>query len=137
MKVSKSFNETIKAHLDGVAAADPLFAEKYNNPKKNLTECVTYILNWVKASGCQGFTDDEIFGQAMHYYDEEKIDIGKPINAQVVVNHHVELSEEEKQAAKQAAIDKVMAEEKAKIANRKPSPKKEVQPLIAQPSLFD
>lgn len=137
MKTSQSFNETIKAHLDAKAAENPLFAAKYINPEKNITECVTYILNWVKAQDCNGFTDDEIFGQAVHYYEEEKIDIGKPIQCRVVVNHHVEITEEEKQAAKQAAIDKVMAEEKAKIANRKPAPKKEVQPQFAQPSLWD
>lgn len=33
---------------------------------------------------------------ALHYYDEEDIDIGKPVSCKVVVNHTVELTEEEK-----------------------------------------
>ena len=32
----------------------------------------------------------------LHYYDEEDIDIGKPVSCKVVVNHTVELTEEEK-----------------------------------------
>ena len=32
-----------------------------------------------------------------HYYDENEIEVGKPIQCQVVVNHVVELTEEEKQ----------------------------------------
>ena len=52
---------------------------------------------------CDGFEDDEIFGMATHYYDEEEIEVGKPINCQVVVNHTVELTEEEKEQARQIA----------------------------------
>ena len=39
-------------------------------PAKNMDECVTHILNYVQKSGCNGFTDGEIFGQAIHYYEE-------------------------------------------------------------------
>ena len=45
-----------------------LFAKSFSNPAKNIDDCVTYILNYVKNSGCNGFTDGEIFGQAIHYY---------------------------------------------------------------------
>ena len=38
---------------------DELFAAKYDNPDKNIDDCVTYILNWVQKSGCNGFCDDE------------------------------------------------------------------------------
>lgn len=40
---------------------DELFAAKYGNPDKNIDDCVTYILNWVQKSGCNGFCDDEIY----------------------------------------------------------------------------
>ena len=75
---------------------DELFAAKYDNPDKNIDDCVTYILNWVQKSGCNGFCDDEIYGQAIHYYEEKDIEVGKPLNCQVSVNHHIELTEEEK-----------------------------------------
>ena len=61
-----------------------------------MDECVTHILNYVQKSGCNGFTDGEIFGQAIHYYEENEIEVGKPMDCQVVVNHVVKLTAEEK-----------------------------------------
>ncbi|MDA6859547.1 Cas9 inhibitor AcrIIA9 family protein, partial [Escherichia coli] len=48
-------------------------AKNYRNPAKNIDDCVTYILNYVQKSGCNGFSDGEIYGQAVHYYDENEI----------------------------------------------------------------
>ena len=36
---------------------------------KNLDDCITFILNYVQQSGCNGFTDAEIYSLAVHYYD--------------------------------------------------------------------
>ena len=55
-------------YLEQRAAEDALFAKNYRNPAKNIDDCVTYILNHVQKSGCNGFTDGEIYGQAVHYY---------------------------------------------------------------------
>ena len=74
-------------YLEQRAAEDALFAKKYRNPAKNIDDCVTYILNYVQKSGCNGFTDGEIYGQVVHYYDENEIEVGKPIQCQVAVNH--------------------------------------------------
>ena len=63
-------------YLEQRAAEDALFAKKYRNPAKNIDDCVTYILNYVQKSGCNGFTDGEIFGQAIHYYEENEIEVG-------------------------------------------------------------
>lgn len=41
-----------------------------------------------------------------HFYDEENIEVGKPIDARITVNHVVELTEDEKQQARQDAIQK-------------------------------
>ena len=91
-------------YLEQRAAEDTLFAKNYRNPAKNIDDCVTYILNYVQRSGCNGFTDGEIFGQAVHYYDENEIEVGKLIQCQVAVNHVVELTAEEKAEARQNAI---------------------------------
>ena len=109
--------------------------QKKTNPAKNIDECVTHILNYVQKSGCSGFTDGEIFGQAIHYYEENEIEVGKPMNCQVVVNHVVELTEEEKAEARQNAVRRYQEEELRKLQNRnRPSARKETHP---QPSLFD
>ncbi|WP_036891959.1 PcfK-like family protein, partial [Prevotella corporis] len=97
-----------------------------------------YILNEVQKSGCNGFDDDEIFSMAVHYYDEDNLEIGKPTNCQVMVNHMVELTEEEKAEAKQEAIKQYQREELAKIQSRNARVKKtENAATQVQPSLFD
>lgn len=96
MKATDPFKRTIQAYLEQYATTDELFAENLKNPSKNIDDCVTYILNTVQKSGCNGFEDDEIFNMAIHYYDEDKIEVGKPISGKVVVNHQVEITEEEK-----------------------------------------
>lgn len=133
MKATDTFKNAIKAYLDNRAANDELFAATYAKEGKNIDDCVTYIMNQVKESGCNGFADDEIYGMAVHYYDEDKIEVGKPIHAKVVVNHSVELTEEDKAAARQKALDELVAEQKKKIAGR---PKATSQPEVQQASLF-
>ena len=114
-------------------------SKKYRNPAKNIDDCVTYILNYVQKSGCNGFTDGEIYGQAVHYYDENEIEMGKPIQCHVAVNHVVELTAEEKAEARQNAIRQYQDEEVRRLQNRnKPrtATKATVQE-VQQPSLFD
>ena len=135
MKGTDHFKKTILMYLEQRAEEDQLFAKSFSNPAKNIDDCVTYILNYVKNSGCNGFTDGEIFGQAIHYYEENEIEVGKPMNCQVAVNHIVELTAEEKAEARQKAIQKYQEEEVRKLQNRnRPTAKKET---IVQPSLFD
>ena len=117
MNGTDHFKRTIQAYLDNRAAEDKLFAASYNKPNKNIEDCVTYILNWVQKSGCNGFTDGEIYSQAVHYYDEDDIDIGKPIPCQVMVCG-VELTDEEKAEARQRAIRQYQDEELRKMQNR-------------------
>lgn len=111
MKGTDHFKRTIQMFLEQRAAEDELFAKSYRNPAKNIDDCVTYILNYVQKSGCNGFSDGEIYGQAIHYYDENEIEVGKPIQCQVAVNHVVELTEEEKQEARRKAVAQYLIEE--------------------------
>ncbi len=87
MKATDPFKETIKNYLANLSKSDSLLTETLKKPKKNIDDCVTYILTEVKKSGKNGFADDEIFGMALHYYDEDSIVVGKSISSQVVVNH--------------------------------------------------
>ena len=138
MKGTEHFTRTIAEYLNQRAMADPLFAPNLMKPNKNIEECITYILNEVQKSGCNGFDDDEIFSMAVHYYDEDDIEVGKAVSCQVAVNHIVELTEEEKAEARQEAIKQYQREELAKIQKRNERPKK-VQPQASQlqTSLFD
>ena len=136
MKSTNHFQNTIKAYLDKRAEIDLLFSFRYSLPEKKLEDCITYILNQVQKSGCNGFHDDEIFGMAVHYYDEDNIEIGKPMhNAQVAVNHVVVLTAEEKEQARQDAIQKAQDEAYRKMTQ--PTKKAKKVALTIQPSLFD
>lgn len=135
MKATDHFKTVIQVYLDQRAEYDELFATSYRNPDKNIDDCVTYILSEVQRSGCNGFADDEIFSMAMHYYDEIDIVVGKPIEGKVVINHHVELTEEEKAQARKDAMKRIENEAYTKMKQtKKPTKPVETQP---QASLFD
>ena len=103
MKSTEHFKNTIKAYLDSRAQNDKLFAVTYAKPHKNMDDCINFIFNEVKKSGCNGFCDDEIYSIAVHYYDEDNITAGNQTNCQVVVNHVIELTAEEKEEARTEA----------------------------------
>lgn len=125
MKTSDAFKRTIEAKLQEMAAADELFATNLQKEGKNIDDCITFILNSVKKSECNGFTDDEIFGMAAHYYDEDNIDIGNPMTCHVVVNHIPELTEEEIQQAKDEAKKQVFSSELERLRKKSTSSKPE------------
>lgn len=107
-KGTEQFKTTIQQYLNKRAEEDSLFAETLKKENKSIDECVNYILNTVQQSGCNGFAEEEIFGMAVHYYDEDDIKSGSSKSMKVIVNHHVELTEEEKETAKQKAIDSLV-----------------------------
>ncbi|AIJ35207.1 PcfK-like family protein [Porphyromonas gingivalis] len=139
MKGSDKFKETIKAYLDKRAETDVLFSFQYSKPEKNIDDCITYILNTVKQSGCNGFSDDEIYSMAVHFFDEDNIDIGNPINAHVVavVNHVVELTAEEKAQAHREAMQRAQEEAYRKMTQPTKKKAKTTVDATLQPSLFD
>lgn len=135
MKASNHFKNTIQAYLEQRAQTDVLFSQQYGKPEKNIDDCITYILNTVYKSKCNGFHDDEIFGMAVHFYDEDNIEIGKPMNAQITVNHIVELTAEEKEQARKEAVQKAQDEAYRKMTQ--PVKKTKKAELTHQPSLFN
>lgn len=138
MKATEHFKQTIKAYLDERAKNDELFAVSYAKENKNMDDCVTFILNQVKRSKCMGLTDEEVYSLAVHFFDEEDIEIGNPIACNVIVNHTVELTEEEKAQARQEALKEYQAEQLRKMQKRTNKPKtSKARPEITTPSLFD
>lgn len=119
MKTTDHFKRTIQAYLEQRAVVDELFAVTYEKADKNMEDCITYILNEVQRSGCNGFTDGEVYSMAVHYYDEDNIEVEKPMDCRVVVNHVVKLTEEEKLEARQEAIKRVQKEAYDKLTQPK------------------
>lgn len=77
------FDVALRARLDKCAAEDPTFAAAYAKPNKSLEECCRYIFQEVEKAntnkmnkvGCDG---DEIVALAIHYYDEDDIEVKGP-----------------------------------------------------------
>ena len=132
--VSDPFRKVVLAELTQRAANDPLFAISFQKENKNIDDCISYVLNTVQKSGIQGFTDDEVFGMAAHYYDEDDIEAGKEMKCKVIVNHTVQLTPEEINKAKQEAREKVISDEINRL-HKKPEVKKQAD-TAATPSLF-
>ena len=135
MKSTAYFTRTILTYLEQRASTDALFAQAFANPDKNIDQCCVYILNTVHKSGCNGFHDDEIFEIAVEYYTTDNIEVGKPMNCQIHINHVVELTAEEKEEARREAIQKAQDD----AYNKMMQPKKKTKRVVMnnQPSLFD
>lgn len=110
------FEKTIKEYLDNFAATDEWFKECYADPKKNIKSCCDYICTEVQKTGRKGFADEEIYQLARHYYLEDiKPGEIKASSGNVVVNHQIELSDEEKKAAHDRAVAEYEAQVKAEL----------------------
>jgi hypothetical protein len=116
------FKQRIKAHLDRMAEADPAFAAKYADPGKSIDGCADHIIAWVERQKRCGFDDDEIYGQAVHYYDEADTGDANHSPCRIVIDEAVALTEEEKEEARKRAMDQLVAEQKARMT-RKVTPK--------------
>ena len=70
--------DIIKSYLDQRAASDAQFAESYSNKDKSIDQCCAYIMSEAikrrKGGNCVAISDPEVFGMAVHYYDEKDIE---------------------------------------------------------------
>ena len=101
----------IKAHLDALAQKDPLFAAVYAKPGKHMDECFAYILGEVSKEGMAVYkSEQEVYGMAVHYYEEDdlkesKISNGERVRTAAPAEPVAPLSEEEKAKIKQEAVE--------------------------------
>ena len=139
MNGTEQFTRTIAEYLNLRAATDPLFAPNLAKPHKNIEDCITYILKQVQQSACNGFEDDEIYSMAVHYYDEDDLEVGSPVACHVVVNHTLVLTEEEKAEARKQAIQQYQAQELRRLQEPKRVKAKAStdSEQVPHPSLFD
>lgn len=121
-KGTELFKKTIQKYLDDRSSSDEYFANFYKKEGKNIDDCITYIFNTVKESGCNGFEDSEIYSMAVHYYQEDNIDPGKNMDMKVIVNHTVQLTEEELKQARTMAIKQATDQAYKKVTKTKTKP---------------
>lgn len=131
--------QQLKDYLDNYAANDPIFALKYMSSGKTLAGCVAFVTKQAQkaATGSRSYfaSDNEVFGWAVHYFDEDSIneEKSKPV-ADVVTSR----APKKKQVQDKAAQTEKKPEPKAatpKKAVSKPAPK--VAPKTEEPVLFE
>ncbi len=69
----------IKNYLDNRASSDALFAKNYAKEHKSIDECFRYIVGVARKKAVNNaacMTDEEVYGLAVHYYDEDDIKVG-------------------------------------------------------------
>lgn len=141
MKGTETFQKVIKEYLDKRADEDELFAKDYQKSGKTIENCCDFIISEVKKSGRQGFADDEIFGLAVHYYNEDIVVYSKH-QCNVVVNLSDQTKEQlEKEAEdefKQAKIEELRRMEIAEKERirRKSEAQRKKDEAVGQLSLF-
>lgn len=138
MKGTDHFKELIQNYLDNRAKEDELFRAKYETTTRTIDDVVNYIFHAVQQSGCCGLSDMEVYSMAVHAIDEPHLEIGKPMDCNVVVNHHIELTEEEKAEQRAIALKRYQEEEMRKLQQRNSRPKaaKQQPKPIQELSLF-
>ncbi len=82
-ELQKTQNPAVKRignYLMERAKTDPSVANNLKKEKKTLNECWEYVLSEVAKTmyrngnfGCASGDDEELFGLAVHYYDEDEI----------------------------------------------------------------
>lgn len=129
--------QAIDLYLTAKAYKDEEFKKKFENPNKNLDECVTYVTYKVyskvkeqaekeKSNMAVAIpSDDEVFAYAEQYYMDEDLKVdGSALNdVRVVSASATSFTDEEKTQMRQEAIkkyqDDAIAEQKKKDQERK------------------
>ena len=131
--------QAISMYLTAKAYEDAEFKEKFENPQKNLDECVLFIQHKMlekvteeqRKDGAAVVvpSDDEIFAIAVAYYltDDLKVEGDKFDNVKIVSAQATAFTEEEKQKMRQEAIKKYQDDVIAECKKRDEERKKKAQ----------
>jgi hypothetical protein len=69
-----TFEKIIKDYIESACKTDAVLAGKYEKSGKDIEGCCKYIKSEARKqakNGCAAIKDDEVFGWAVHYFDEE------------------------------------------------------------------
>ena len=144
------FEEAVKTYLDTRASEDAQFAANYAKQNKNFDECIRFIYGEVRKlntnrGNCIALRDEDVFGLAVHYYDEDDIKVSEEVN-DIVADYvreaaaKVELTDEEKAEARKIAVqneaDRVQRKMKEDAENRKKAPRERAKNEAQSECLF-
>lgn len=131
-----AFINEIKHHIEGMMANDEVFRAKVEAKKRDYSGCANYIIAEIKKRYKGKDTvcdDDEVFGLAVHYFDEN-IQSPGVVPGRVVVSRR--LSAEEKAQVEKEAREELRREaleaEKQRLAKVEAARKKKAADKAAQ-----
>lgn len=110
-KGNQSFKLAVQSYLDKRAKEDSLFAASYAKENKSIDECCDYIIGEAKKRGGNvvAISDEEVFGMAVHYYDEDSIKVSKQSNAKVAVSKQTEKKKELASKVEKPKLEQVVS----------------------------
>lgn len=127
----KKFEDAIRTYLDQRAVNDPQFATAYAKENKSIEECCRYIIGEAhkqQENGRAVISDEEVYGMAVHYYDEDDIKIEEVHGGAVCHNAATyEPTDEEKQQARERALQLLEEEQYQTAKKEKKRQEKEKQ----------
>lgn len=112
----------IVAYLEDRAKNDELFAKAYAKENKSIDECIDFIFGEAhKMGNAVCVSDAEVFGWAVHYYDEDNIKINKTVGTRRRASagiDAVELTDEEKAELRAKAEKEYIMEVRSELINK-------------------
>ena len=132
------FQKSIQTYLEQRAKEDELFAVSFAKPNKSLKECCNYIMGEARKRGnAVAISDAEVYGMAVHYYDEDDIKVKNlPKDCKASVSQPVvALTDEDRNIARQTALDRLKEEQYA-LLKKKPTRAKKEATEARQMNLF-
>ena len=77
LTASNAYEQVVLDYIESLDA--PELIEKINAGDKGLSDCMSYVKSQAKSkavNGCAILTDQEVFGMAVHYFEEDSIKKG-------------------------------------------------------------
>ena len=77
LTASNAYEQVVLNYIESLDA--PELIEKINAGDKGLSDCMSYVKTQARSkavNGCAVLTDQEVFGMAVHYFEEDSIKKG-------------------------------------------------------------
>ena len=77
LTASNAYEQVVLDYIESLDA--PELIEKINAGDKGLSDCMSYVKTQARSkavNGCAVLTDQEVFGMAVHYFEEDSIKKG-------------------------------------------------------------
>lgn len=147
MKSNNAAIAAMQQMLQERCIAEPTFAIKMASTNKTFEGAVNYLCSQIQKSGLCMVDQETVLNILTHFYDEDSIEEGAPINCNIVVSKpelteedKAELREEAKKQFQEGEVRRIRNEARAKEINTNPKPtthKAKETASVNQPNLFD